>query len=124
MQDIHLSPAEAARRLGVSPKALRLYERHGLVKPLRARNGWRAYGPAEMAKLHQVLALKSFGLPLARIASLLSGQLASLDALLALQETVLAHESSRLGHMLWRWCGPPPLARDGGGLHRRRSGPG
>ena len=39
-----LSPAEAARLLGVSAKALRLYERHGLVKPLRSENGWRTYG--------------------------------------------------------------------------------
>lgn len=60
----HLSPAEAGRKRGVSRKTLRLYERHGLlVAPLRAENGWRAYGPAEMARLHQVLALEALGLP-------------------------------------------------------------
>ncbi|GAA0536176.1 DNA-binding transcriptional MerR regulator [Rhizomicrobium palustre] len=98
--DIHLSPAEAARKLGVSAKALRLYERHGLVKPIRAENGWRAYGPAEMARLHQVLALKGLGLPLARIGTLLQGQFASLDAILELQESVLARDVGRLGHAL------------------------
>lgn len=104
--DIHLSPAEAARKLGVSPKALRLYERHGLVKPLRAENGYRAYGPAEMARLHQVLALKGLGLPLSRIAALLHGQFASLDAILALQESVLARDMDR-ARMRWSWCVRP-----------------
>lgn len=107
MQDIHskpagrhLSPTEAARRLGVSPKALRLYERHGLVKPIRGDNGWRAYGPVEMARLHQVLALKGLGLPLSKIAGLLAGRLGSLDAILELQERVLGREADRLGHAL------------------------
>lgn len=100
MQDIHLSPTEAAQRLGVSPKALRLYERHGLVTPKRAENGWRAYGQAEMARLHQVLALKALGLPLSKIAGLLTGRLGSLDAILELQERVLGREADRLGHAL------------------------
>ena len=37
-------PAETARRLNVSTKALRLYERLSLVEPLRTRTGWRTYG--------------------------------------------------------------------------------
>ncbi len=98
--DAYLSPSEAACRLGVSTKALRLYERHGLVSPLRNAGGWRAYGPAQIARLHQVLALKSLGLALARIAELLSGRLASLDALLALQEQALAGDRSRVDRAL------------------------
>lgn len=82
-------PAEMARRLGVSPKALRVYETHALVKPLRTAAGWRAYGPDQQARLHQVLALKRLGLPLARIGELLAGRLNSLDAVLALQQQVL-----------------------------------
>ena len=34
------SPAETARRLKVSTKALRLYETLGLVKPVRTSTGW------------------------------------------------------------------------------------
>ncbi len=64
----YLSPAEAAKLLGVSAKALRVYERHGLVTPLRSAADWRAYGPAEIARLHQVLALKNLGFGLGRIA--------------------------------------------------------
>ncbi len=82
-------PAEMAERLGVSPKALRVYERSGLVRPHRTDAGWRAYGPDQQARLHQVLVLKRLGLTLARIGELLSGRLKSLDAVLALQQQVL-----------------------------------
>ena len=99
-QDVHLSPAEAAKKLGVTAKALKLYERHGLVTPVRAANGYRTYGAVEIARLHQVLALKRLGLPLARIAGLIGGKRASLDAILALQETVLGREALRVGHAL------------------------
>jgi len=76
-------------RLGVTVRALRIYERHRLIKPLRTSAGWRAYGPDQMARLHQVLALKGLGLPLARIADLLDGRLNDLDAVLKLQEAAL-----------------------------------
>ena len=37
-----LNASEAAGRLGVSAKALRLYEQRGLLAPLRSAAGWRA----------------------------------------------------------------------------------
>ena len=46
------------RSMGVSVKALRVYEAQGLVEPVRTGTGWRAYGPEQVARLHQVLALK------------------------------------------------------------------
>jgi DNA-binding transcriptional MerR regulator len=84
-----LSPSETARRLGVSVKALRVYEAKGLVVPLRTANGWRVYGPDQMARLHQVLALKRLGLPLKGIADLLAGRLQALDSVLEVQERAL-----------------------------------
>lgn len=69
-----LSPSETARRLGVGVRALRLYERRGLVCPGRTHAGWRVYGPNEIERLHQVLTLKSLGLSLARITQLLGGR--------------------------------------------------
>jgi len=100
MPDAYLSPAEAARRLGVSVKALRVYESHGLVKPLRTAARWRAYGPGEIARLHQVVALKRLGLTLARIAEVLNGKGDSLDRVLDLQERVLSRERVRVDKAL------------------------
>lgn len=96
MQGNHLSPAEAAKRLGISQKALRLYERHRLVRPIRTIKGWRIYGPVELVRLHQVLTLKAFGLPLASIATLMAGGLGALDSLLALQEAVQRRQADML----------------------------
>ncbi len=93
-QDRHFSPAEVSRRLGVSPKALRLYEARGLVTAVRTSNGWRAYGRAEIARLHQVLALKALRLPLARIAELIGGGRVSLDQVLTAQEAALANDAA------------------------------
>jgi len=101
MAERFLSPSETARRLGVGVRALRLYERKGLVRPARTAAGWRVYGPGEIARLHQVLTLKSLGLPLARITQLLDGREADLPALLALQEEVLAARIGDLQRARW-----------------------
>jgi DNA-binding transcriptional MerR regulator len=98
--DRHLSPAETAKRFGVSIKALRLYEEHGLLKPLRTTNGttraaWRVYGSDQIARLHQILALKRLGLSLAQIGELLAGD-DVLDPILAFQERVLVNDSERI----------------------------
>lgn len=82
-------PSELAKRLGVSAKALRVYEAAGLVRAHRTETGWRTYGPAQQARLHQVLVLKRLGLSLKRIGELLAGEMGSLDAVLALQQQVL-----------------------------------
>ena len=81
--------ADAAQRLGVTVRALRVYERHGLVRPGRTAAGWRVYGPEEFARLHQVIALKRLGLSLKRIGELLCGGTVGLDQVLGLQEEAL-----------------------------------
>ncbi|HEX4079811.1 MAG TPA: MerR family transcriptional regulator [Rhizomicrobium sp.] len=96
----HLSPAEVARRMGVSAKALRLYEARGLLKPLRSQAGWRTYGKGEIARLHHILALKRLGLPLARIEELLSRRGVSLERVLAVQEDALSREQTRVSRAL------------------------
>jgi DNA-binding transcriptional MerR regulator len=88
----YYSPAETAKRLNVTTKTLRHYERKGLVKALRTANGWRTYGPVEMARLHQVFALKRLGLPLSRISKLLSSHFREFDAVLEMQEVILRRQ--------------------------------
>lgn len=94
--DAYLRSAEAARRFGVSGKALRLYEAHGLLRAERTLAGWRVYGPEQIARLHQIIALKSFGFPLSRIAELLAGGLPDLASFLSLHEEVLRQEARRV----------------------------
>lgn len=84
-----LSPADAARRLGVSPKALRLYERRGLVKPGRTAAGWRVYGPAEMARAAEIVSLRTLGLSLAQIGAIEGGDEAVVAPILALHQSRL-----------------------------------
>jgi len=88
----YLSPSEAARRLGVSAKALRLYEQRGLVVPVRTAAGWRAYGPDEMARAAEIAALRTLGLSLARVAQVLEGDPAGLEPALASHQAALESE--------------------------------
>ncbi len=62
-----LTAAECARRTGLTVRALRVYERRGLIKPARSGKGWRLYGPEELIRLNTIVALKDFGLTLAQI---------------------------------------------------------
>ena len=49
---------EAARRVGVSPSALRLWERQGLVRPQRSRGRYRLYTEADLEHLQSVRRLR------------------------------------------------------------------
>ncbi len=92
--------AAFAARFGVTVKALRVYEREGLLKPARSGSNWRAYGRAEEIRLTAILALKRLGLPLAKVRDLLTGLAGDLDAVLALQEQSLTQRQNELGTAL------------------------
>lgn len=96
----YLNASEAARRLGVSAKALRLYERRGLVTPLRTSAGWRAYGPDEMARAAEVAALRGLGFTLAEVAAVLKAGADGLEPALAGRQAVLEGEARRLAEAL------------------------
>jgi MerR family transcriptional regulator, thiopeptide resistance regulator len=91
----NLSPTETARRFGVTVKALRLYESRGLLTPVRSESGWRTYGPDQIARLHQILALKRLGLSLASIGQLMASA-DTLDSVLALQDQALVQDGKRI----------------------------
>jgi DNA-binding transcriptional MerR regulator len=84
-----LNASEAARRLGVSVKALRLYEQRGLVTPIRSAAGWRAYGPNEMGRAAEIAALRGLGFSLAQVARVLQGDCQGLEPALAAHQAIL-----------------------------------
>jgi DNA-binding transcriptional MerR regulator len=85
----YLNPSEAAKRLGVSAKALRLYEQRGLINPIRTAAGWRAYGPEEMARATEIAALRTLGLNLGQVARVLGGDVEGLEPTLAAHQATL-----------------------------------
>lgn len=88
-----LHPSDAAKKLGVSTKALRIYEERGLIKPARTAAGWRAYGPDEMARAAEIAALRALGFSLAQIARVLDEDAEGLEQALA------AHQSELEGQL-------------------------
>ena len=88
-----LNPSAAAQRLGVSAKALRLYEQRGLVSPRRTAAGWRAYGPDEIARVAEIIALRALGFSIAQIARVLG------DDPLGLEPALAAHEATLEGRI-------------------------
>lgn len=88
----HPGASEAARRLGVSTKALRLYEQRGLVTPDRTAAGYRVYSPDTMARAAEVVALRKLGLSLGQVAQAFAGDPQSLEPALALHEAALEAE--------------------------------
>ena len=87
-----LGPGELARRLGISVKALRVYERAGLIAPGRREGGWRTYGPNDITRLHEVLALKSLGLSLREAKQVLEAPTSSLKHTLEIQQRHVASQ--------------------------------
>ncbi len=97
-----LTPAQASAALGVSAKALRLYEHHGLLSPDRTRTGWRAYDAGAMARAGEIVTLRSLGLSLAQVARVLDGHPRELDLGLSLHEARLHEQGQRTAHALER----------------------
>jgi protein-L-isoaspartate(D-aspartate) O-methyltransferase len=80
-----LTAADCAARTGLTVRALRVYEREGLLKPSRAANGWRRYGPDDLLRLNTISVLKALGLTLAQIRKLLREAAPSLLSVLQVQ---------------------------------------
>ncbi|WP_334180708.1 MerR family transcriptional regulator [Pseudomonas nitroreducens] len=104
--ELLLTALDCARRTGLTIRALRLYESHGLITPHRTEKGWRLYGREDIERLNEVVALKALGMGLREIATLLKNSKVSLDCTLEIQERVLqarreqADEALRSIHFL------------------------
>ncbi|HEV2515234.1 MAG TPA: MerR family transcriptional regulator [Devosia sp.] len=97
-----LNASDAASRLGVSAKALRLYEQRGLLVPVRTAAGWRTYGPEQMARAGEIVAMRALGLSLAQAKRVLGGDPRGLDAALATHQSVLEGRMLELSGMMER----------------------
>lgn len=87
---------EVARRTGLTSRALRFYEARGLLRPARAYSGRRFYGPGELERINQIMALKRAGLTLAQIQRLTATRPFDLAALVDAQLEALAHREAEL----------------------------
>ena len=97
-----LNPSDAAQQLGVSAKALRVYEHRGLITPARTLAGWRAYGPAEMAHAREIAELRALGLSLSEVARVFEGDAQTLERTLAAHEATLEDRVRQLAETVSR----------------------
>lgn len=95
-----LTAAECATRIGLTVRALRLYEARGLLTPIRTEKNWRLYGAREIARLGEILVLKQLGLSLSSIVELLVNQDSRFDELLALQQASLTERRNQMAQSL------------------------
>ena len=107
--DRFLNASDAARRLGISTKALRLYEQRGLLAPVRSDAGWRAYGPADLERAAEIVALRAMGFSLAQVARILKGDASGLEPALAAHQASL---EAQLGEVVAALDGVRALRAD------------
>ena len=63
-----LSIGDLADRTGLAVSAIRFYETHDIIKPVRNAGGHRRYGRADIRRLSFVMAAQKLGFSLAEIA--------------------------------------------------------
>lgn len=98
----NLTPSQAALHLGVSAKALRVYEEHGLIAPGRSSGGWRLYGLEDLERAAWIVSLRSLGLSLAQVARVMTGDPSALEAGLAAHEERLVRQAHHIDATLRR----------------------
>jgi MerR family transcriptional regulator, thiopeptide resistance regulator len=91
---------EFAALAGVTAKALRHYDRLGLLKPRRTNSGYRVYSERDLERLQQIVALKFLGLPLKQIKRLLEHEMPPLSHALRAQRAVLEEKRRLLDHAI------------------------
>lgn len=85
-----------AARAGVTIKALRHYDRLGLLRPRRTASGYRVYTDQDLAVLAQIVALRFIGIPLRQIPLLRGAAPAALANALRAQRQLLEEKRGML----------------------------
>jgi len=81
-----LKIGQLARQTGLTVRTLHHYDAIGLLRPSgRADNGYRMYNRDDVARLHQVQALRRLGLSLEEAGALLAGESTGIGAIVAQQ---------------------------------------
>jgi DNA-binding transcriptional MerR regulator len=87
---------EFAKLAGITTKALRHYERIGLLVPGRSTAGYRLYSERHVERLEQIVALKFLGLPLREIRTALERTKEQLPEALRMQRRGLQEKQAQL----------------------------
>ena len=87
---------EFAELAGVTVKTLHHYDRLGLLKPARTRAGYRVYTTTHLARLEQIITLKSLGIPLKQIRAILDREPLPLRSTFRQQRDVLEEKRRML----------------------------
>lgn len=91
---------EFAELAGVTVKALRHYDRLGLLKPVRTPSGYRTYVECHLERLEQIVALKFLGVPLKQIKTILDRAEFELPEALKLQRKALEEKQMLLSRAI------------------------
>jgi MerR family transcriptional regulator, thiopeptide resistance regulator len=91
---------EFAERAGVTVKALRHYDRLGVLQPRRSGSGYRLYSESDLERLERITALKFLGVPLKQIKAVLDRSGMTLPEALHLQRAVLEDKRQMLGRAI------------------------
>lgn len=91
---------EFAELAGVTVKALRHYDRLGLLRPGRTNAGYRRYSERDLERLEQIIALKFLGFPLKQIRAALERSTPTLAEDLRRQRRALEEKQMLLGRAI------------------------
>lgn len=88
-----LKIGDLAKRTGLTVRALHHYDSIGLLSPsARSDAGYRLYNQADIARLHQILALRQCGLALADIGATITSETVPLAAIVSRQIAMLTQQ--------------------------------
>ena len=97
---MRLKVGELAKRSGLTVRTLHHYHAIGLLMPsARADNGYRLYDRDDIARLHQIQALRRFGLSLAEIGDYLNQPGTPLVEIVAKQIALLDHQLAQTAQL-------------------------
>lgn len=87
---------ELARLSGVSERAIRLYEQHGLLQPQRTAAGRRSFSDADVRRLLNIVALRTLGCSLREISGLVQEDAIDVARVLGMWAESIAAQQARL----------------------------